>query len=123
VILLHKIIDGLEGFGGMKRLKELREYRKITQLNLAQEFNVSQSTIAMWEAGKRDPDSDMVRKLADYFNVSIDYLLGRSNYPHEGEIAAAHINGGFSYEDLTPEAIQQLEEYKQFLIQKYGKKK
>lgn len=107
----------------MKRLKSLREYRNLKQSELAKEFNVSQSTIAMWETGKRDPDSETIQKMADYFDVSVDYLLGRSEFPHTGEIAAAHINGDDSYDSLTPEALQQLEEYKQFLIQKYGKKK
>jgi len=107
----------------MKRLKSLREYRNLKQSELAKEFNVSQSTIAMWETGKRDPDSESIQKMADYFNVSVDYLLGRSEFPHTGEIAAAHIDGDKSYDDLTPEALEQLEEFKQFLIQKYGKKK
>ena len=107
----------------MERLKSLRESKKLKQSELAKEFKVSQSTIAMWETGKRDPDSESIKRVADYFNVSIDYLMGRSEFPHEGEVAAANLAGGISYDDLTPEAIQQLEEYKQFLIQKYGKKK
>lgn len=107
----------------MKRLKSLREAKNLKQSDLAKEFNVSQSTIAMWETGKRDPDSEAMQKMADYFNVSVDYLMGRSQFTHEGEIAAAHIDGDKSYEDLPPEALQQLEVYKQFLIQTYGRKK
>jgi len=107
----------------MKRLKSLREEKKLKQSELAEIFNVSQSTIAMWETGKRDPDSDAIKRMADYFKVSIDYLMGRSQFPHEGEISAANVGGGLSYEYLSPEAIKQLEDYKQFLIQKYGKKK
>lgn len=107
----------------MERLRSLRESKNLKQSELAQAFNVSQSTIAMWESGKRDPDSDSIKQIADYFNVSIDYLLGRSQFPHEGEVAAASTNGDFSYDDLSPEALKQLEEYKQFLILKYGRKK
>ena len=106
----------------MKRLKSLRESKNLKQSELAEAFKVSQSTIAMWETGKRDPDSEAIERVADYFNVSIDYLMGRSEFPHEGEASAAHLADGISYADLTPEAIRQLEDYKQFLIQKYGKK-
>lgn len=107
----------------MKRLKSLRESKNLKQIELAKHFKVSQSTIAMWETGKRDPDSDTIERIADYFHVSIDYLIGRTDFPHEGEVVAAHMSNGKSYEDLPPEAIEKLEEYKQLLILKYGKKK
>lgn len=58
------------------RLKQLRKERGLTQIQFAQGFNVASGTIAMWETGKREPDFDTVRRIADFFHVSIDYLLG-----------------------------------------------
>ncbi len=106
----------------MKRLRELRELRNLTQGDLAKELKVSQSTIAMWESGKRDPDTEALHRIADYFGVSTDYLIGRSNSPHPGEIAATHIDGDKSYDDLTPEMLQQIEAFKRFIIEEHKKK-
>lgn len=59
------------------RLKELRNQKGLTQRDFSKVFKVSTGAIAMWETGKRQPDNDMMIKLADYFGVSVDYLLGR----------------------------------------------
>lgn len=58
------------------RIKELRQSRKITQVELAKYLNVSQGTLSFWEQEKYEPDTKSLKKLADYFGVSIDYLLG-----------------------------------------------
>lgn len=63
------------------KLKELRKAKGITQEIFADEFNISRGTIAMWETGKREPAHETLLKLADYFNVSVDYLLGREEEP------------------------------------------
>lgn len=60
------------------RLKELRENIGISQYKLAEDLKLSQSTIGNWEAGKREPDFSTLIKLADYFNVSADYLIGHT---------------------------------------------
>lgn len=65
----------------MNRLKLLRTSRRMTQADLAKAFHVSQSTIAMWETGKRSIDAETITSVADYFNVSTDYLLGKSDDP------------------------------------------
>lgn len=56
-------------------LKKLRTAKGLTQVQFAKEFNISSGTIAMWETGKRMPDADMLKRIANYFDVSIDYLL------------------------------------------------
>lgn len=61
------------------RLKELRKEKNITQIKLAMDLNMSQNTISRYETGERQAGYDELIKIADYFNVSIDYLLGRSN--------------------------------------------
>lgn len=61
------------------RLKELREEFKKDRYELAKFLNVSYSTIAKYESGLRSPDKETLNKLANYFNVSVDYLLGRTD--------------------------------------------
>ena len=61
------------------RLKELRTERNITQLKLAMDLNMSQNTISRYENGEREPGIAELIKFADYFSVSIDYLVGRTD--------------------------------------------
>ena len=63
------------------RLKKLRKDRGITQAEFANKFQISNGTIGNWEAGSREPDMQTLQKIADYFDVSTDYLLGRENQP------------------------------------------
>ena len=65
----------------MKNLKKIREDNKISQQKLASHIGVSRSTIAMWETDGSQPDNDSLRKIANYFNVSTDYLLDMTNIP------------------------------------------
>lgn len=59
------------------RLKKLRNMRKISQLKLAMDLNMNQNTISRYENMERQADYETLIKFADYFNVSLDYLLGR----------------------------------------------
>ena len=61
------------------RLKELRKEKRITQLQLAMALNMSQNTISRYETGERQAGYNELIKIADYFNVSIDYLLERTD--------------------------------------------
>ena len=63
------------------RLKELRKKRGITQQKLAMELNMAQNTISQYENGTREADYSGLIAIADYFNVSIDFLLERTNIP------------------------------------------
>ena len=63
------------------RLKELRKKKNISQLRLATDLNTTQNTISRYETGEREPGIDELIKIADYFNVSVDYLLGRTENP------------------------------------------
>jgi len=58
------------------RLKELRKKNGLTQLEFSKLFDVGLATIAMWESSQRRPPAKMLMAIADYFKVSIDYLLG-----------------------------------------------
>ena len=57
------------------RLKELRENKGLSQKQLANKLDVSQSTVGMWESKKREPNFSTTEKIANFFGVSIDYLL------------------------------------------------
>lgn len=60
-----------------ERIKEIRKANKLTQAKLAQMCNVSQGTIANWEAGTRSPDAETIVSIATILNVTADYLMGR----------------------------------------------
>lgn len=60
-------------------IRELRTEKALTQGQLATVLGITQDSISLWEKGKRVPDTQYVIKLADYFEVSTDYLLGRSD--------------------------------------------
>jgi len=64
-----------------ERLKELRNQRGLSQYKLADLLDVSPSTVAAWEVGRNEPNYDMLKKIADFFEVSVDYLLGKTDDP------------------------------------------
>ena len=62
-----------------ERLKQLRTERKLTQEMLSKESGLTKSSIAMYETGKRKPKIEVLERLADFFNVDLDYLVGKSD--------------------------------------------
>ena len=61
------------------RLKQLRNEKKINQRELAKFLKVAPSTISMYESGQREPNFEVLESLADFFNVDLNYLLGKSD--------------------------------------------
>lgn len=59
--------------------KRLRTSSRLTQAELAEKIGISRSTIGMYETGAREPDFETLEAIADFFNVDIDYLLGRTD--------------------------------------------
>lgn len=64
-----------------ERLKALRESRGMNQGEFAKKIDVAQTTIGMYETGKREPNFERLNKIATFFSVSIDYLVGRTDDP------------------------------------------
>lgn len=62
-----------------ERIKELRQEKNLSQSMLAQKIGVSQKAIDYWERGINEPKATYIVRLADFFDVSTDYLLGREN--------------------------------------------
>lgn len=64
------------------RLKDLREDNDVKQKYLAEYLNIKQNTYSQYENGKREIPLDTLWKLADYYNTSVDYLIGRTDNPN-----------------------------------------
>ncbi|MCL5289436.1 MAG: helix-turn-helix domain-containing protein [Bacillota bacterium] len=80
-----------------QRMKELRENRGLTQQALGEALNIGKSAIALYETEKRQPDPDTLKKLAVFFQCSVDYLLGLT------DACQTEIPGTVSA--LTPEMV------------------
>jgi len=62
-------------------LRKIRKEKGISQLKLAMDLNMSQNTISRYETGEREPGINELIKIADYFDVSVDYMLERTENP------------------------------------------
>ncbi|HWR62541.1 MAG TPA: helix-turn-helix transcriptional regulator [Clostridia bacterium] len=114
------------------RLKQLREEKKLTRDDLASELNVSYSAVSKYETNVRFPDKGTLIRLADFFDVSVDYLLCRSNIRETAEKILSDAKEGFMVssprgiyrvdEELPPEALEELLKFKEFIQHKYRNK-
>lgn len=106
------------------RLKALREGKGLRQKDLAIIINVHRATIGKYETNERFPDKKTLEEIANYFDVSIDYLFGRVNIKNPAKeiekIIATNDNYKFDLEGLPEEAIRQIEEYIEFIRSKYN---
>ncbi|MFG6116923.1 helix-turn-helix domain-containing protein [Halobacillus sp. MO56] len=121
------------------RLKSLREKQKVSREQLAQTIGVSYSTIAKYESGTREPDFKTLDKMSDYFEVTTDYLLGKSDSPsikysskqksHDSINEINSLLEKYEIDDMAffdiekwkamgPEQLRELESYFQYLVQK-----
>jgi len=107
------------GFGA--RLKRLREEKRMDREQLAARLGMSYSTIAKYESNNRFPDQQTLLKLAEIFDVSTDYLLGKSEYRKPlPQTVAPYLPEGF--EELPPEAKEEIFAIIDYVMTKYGKK-
>ncbi|WP_202707632.1 helix-turn-helix domain-containing protein [Sporosalibacterium faouarense] len=106
-----------------ERFKELRKEKNLTQEKLAVKFYLNKSSISRYEQNKQIPEIDLLEQFSDFFNVSIDYLLGKSdirNLNDKVKTMALHRTDGYA-DDLPEEAQKELEEYLKYLRHKYKK--
>lgn len=68
-----------------QRLAQLREERKLSQERFADEIGASRSAVSLWELGERQPRRAWLEKIASFFDVSVDYLLGRTSVRQHDE--------------------------------------
>lgn len=76
------------------RIKELREESRMNQKEVADKLGIAYSTMSQYESGERTPSDDMKIKLANLFDVSLDYLLGRTDRKNQG--SGKQLPDGFS---------------------------
>ena len=69
----------------MTRIKELRINAGLSQADLANALNIHQTAVSQWETGRTHPDIPVLIAMANYFEVSLDYLAGRTNNPKISE--------------------------------------
>jgi transcriptional regulator with XRE-family HTH domain len=65
------------------RIRFLRDEKRLSQLEMARQLNISNAQLSRYESGARKPDPEMIVQIADYLSVSTDYLLGRTGFINE----------------------------------------
>ena len=98
-----------------ERLRSLREERKLYSKDLANTLNVEPATVTNWEKGNRFPREDMLIQIADFFDCTTDYLLGRtdnrSSIIYFGELdnqpVEIEVDKDYPY-DLTPQDVENI---------------
>ena len=97
-----------------KILKLLRNERQLSQQELADALGISKSYINMYERGERQPNFEVLETIADYFNVDIDYLLGRTSKTTKvinPNTLAAHFDGN----EYTEDELNRIKEFAAFV--------
>ncbi len=103
------------------RLRALRKERGLTLQQLAKHFGMRHYTLSKYETGSRKPDMEMLKKLSDFFGVSVDYLIGES--PVRDKEETVILNKSINMPELPPEAYKELEDFIEYLRKKYNNKK
>lgn len=125
-----------------ERLKALRKEHKLSQKEVGKILGISESGYGYYEQGRNEPSIDMINKLADRYNVTADYLLGRSDSPGSEENKESEFDpmdeinrllkeygiehSGFfdieSWKAMGPDEIKQLESYFKFITEEAKRK-
>lgn len=93
------------------KLKELRKRNGITQLELSEKLGIGQSTIGMYETGIRKPSYEVIKRIADYFNVTVDYLISDDDNLYQ--IEDTFIN---TVKKLSPKQLEEAKNFINFLL-------
>ncbi|WP_238899434.1 helix-turn-helix transcriptional regulator [Clostridium sp. YIM B02500] len=107
------------------RLKELRKSNNLTQAELGKILGVGKTTVSMYETGNSTPSDEIKLKISEYFNVSLDYLLGKTdakNYTEDPNITIA-LHSDTDYDELPKEAKEEINNFIEYIKQKYKDKK
>jgi transcriptional regulator with XRE-family HTH domain len=104
-----------------ERFNILYEESSMTQEEFGKMFNASKSQVFHWRNGSGEPDTATLAAIATTCNVTIDWLVGKSNTRTQIQTVAAHRTDD-PMSDLPPEALERVEEFKELMRLKYGKK-
>lgn len=91
-----------------ERIKELRNKKNISQAVIAEYLGITKQAYSLYETGKREPDYETLLKIGEYFNVSVDYLLGNSDIPETEELPEELIILNRKAKKMSPENRQKL---------------
>lgn len=103
------------------RIKQLREECGLTQIELANKLQISNSAIAMYETDKREASDDIKIKMAEFFNCSIDYLIGKTDIRDSGQQIDEVLNEAMigmskkEYEKLSDTQKKQIRDFALFV--------
>lgn len=107
-----------------KRLKEVRTEKEKTQQEIANYLGVTRPAYTAYESGNRQPDYETLQRLADYFNVTTDYLLGRTDARKESlRFVTGTGDGSFSFDkDIPIKVREEIINYAEYVIKKHEEK-
>lgn len=94
-----------------QKIRELRIEKGLEQKELATILQVHKGTISNWENDKRSPDNEMLSKISTYFDVPVDYLLGKidkATYKKAMEILDTFLNNGISIDDISLSKLEKV---------------
>ncbi|MEW4130397.1 helix-turn-helix transcriptional regulator [Bacillus cereus group sp. BfR-BA-01399] len=101
------------------RLHTLRKERKLRQEDMAKQLGIARTTYAMYEQGNREPDYNTLIKLATFFEVSIDYLLGTTEIRQITDVQDPELYQWFKdIKNATPQKREELKKFWEFIIQR-----
>ena len=109
------------------RIATLRQKNKLSQVEFSQLLNISNTTLSQYESGKRIPSDNIKIKIADYFNVSLDYLFGRTNVMDTVESILNNTSNSIQLNNINldsnipPQVEEEIIKFKEYLMHKYRK--
>ncbi len=103
----------------IERLSELLKEKGVTANKMSKDLGLGNAAFSNWKARGTLPNGETLEKIADYFNVSTDYLLGRET--PEVDRSAAMLQNANVLDELPPEALEDIDEFIMFTKQKYSK--
>ena len=125
--MLHELFErGCNMATLSERIKELRKNAKLTQAEFGTLFGVAKSTVCLYETGRNTPNDDIKIAIANYFNVSMDYLLGNTDRPGfdsktptvmQTKITGETLDTFHAYLDLSAENKKRVEDYVKILTE------
>ena len=108
-----------------ERLKEERLKKNLNQTQLAEYLYLDRSSISKYETGKQIPETPTLEKLSDFFGVSLDYLLGKTdvrNYDKVEKEPTIALHSDYEYDELPDEARKEIENFIEYIKIKYKDK-
>ena len=98
----------------MIRLSELRKSKGLSQKQLAEKLSIAQNTLSQYETGKRDPDTETLKRIGEFFNVSIDFILGNEHNTEKRKGIKIPVLGRVQA-GIPVEAVEEIIDYEEII--------